>query len=199
MWPEDILYVAPQSPNPDWPHHWLYDGPYLAYTDGDEPYNELVRFVTGELDAADCGPIMMHGASSGGGFAARLYCSGEDFGGRLWAVMVDDPVPDAGVIGCRPSSSVQRVLFTHSAELAREAALFEDNRCTGSPTQPYPWYCQDDIGFDPEEYEAHIGQETILARETHVGGNDPAYNFWSINLSWWFEYDPVRFAALEFR
>ena len=43
------------------------------------------------------GFFRVQGLLCGGGFAARIYCSGEDFGGRVWGVFVDDPVPDAGV------------------------------------------------------------------------------------------------------
>lgn len=190
---EGIIRVVPQSPNPEWPHFWLYDGPYLSYTDSDAPFDELVEFVTGQLDANNCGPVMLQGGSNGAAFGAKIYCRGIDFGGRLWSVIIDDPVPDAGVIGCDPSPTVERSLFTHSGEVARESALFEDNRCTQSPTLPHPWYCEDDTGFSIEEYESHIGQTSFLSRENHVGANDRDLDFWAINLRWWHEFDPERF------
>ena len=109
-----IKYLGPHSGNNEQPWFWLYDGPHNFQNDpGDtnQPYNQLVADLTATLDSNDCGPTMLYGASNGGGFAARIYCSGEDFGGRMWGVMVDDPVPDAGVIGCSPSSNVQRTPF----------------------------------------------------------------------------------------
>jgi hypothetical protein len=196
---EGILFLVPQSPNAEWPHFWLYDGQYEVYTDSDAPFDELTAFLTAELDRNNCGPVMLYGASNGAGFAAKLYCRGQDFGGRVWSVMVDDPVPDAGVVGCSPSPSVQRTLFTHSAEIAGDAELFEDDRCSRSPTLRWPWYCEDDIGFGVAEYEAHIAQTSHLTRDEHVGANPPEYNFWNINLSWWYDYDPERFPQLELR
>ncbi len=201
-WAGGIKYLAPHSGNPEFPWFWLYDGPdNNAYDpgDSDKPYNDLVAYLTDYLDQNDCGPVMLYGASAGGGLAARIYCSGEDFGGRMWGVMVDDPVPDAGVIGCSPSPNVQRSLFVHSTELVETAATFVDNRCSQSPVLEFPWYCQDDIGFDLAEYEAEIGQKSVWGREEHLGVNTPETNFWTINLSWWYEFDPITYAELEGR
>lgn len=198
-WRGGLLYLQPHSGNPEPPWFWLYDGPHNTRRDpgdSDKPYNDLVAMLTETLDAHGCGPTMLYGASNGGGFAARIYCSGEDFDGRLWGVFVDDPVPDAGVVGCSPSPRVERSLFVHSTEVVTEAARFRNNRCSRSPTLQWPWYCQDDTGFDLEEYEAHIGQESVWGRENHVGRNRDAVNFWKQASNWWYQHDPVTYAAL---
>ena len=198
QWAGGLRYLAPHSPNPDAPWFWLYDGPHnTRYDPGDtnKPYRDLVAYLTDTLDENGCGPVMIHGASSGGGFAARILCSGEDFGGRLWGVFVDDPVPDAGVIGCSPSSRVERSLFVHSTEVVTEAARFRNNRCSRSPTLEWAWYCQDDIGFDLEEYEAHIGQQSVWGRHGHTDRNRYGVNFWRQVGTWWHEYDPATYPA----
>jgi len=197
VWEEDLLYLTPASPNNEWPHFWLYDGPHNYEFDPDdttEPYDNLVSYLTDYLDQNECGPVMMHGASNGGCLAAKIYCSGEDFGGRLWMAIVDDPVPDAGVIGCAPSPAVQRSLFVHSTELVTSAESYVDNRCSQTDVVEYPWYCQDDIGFDKEEYEAHIGQETILGREEHVGVNNDETSFWVNVITWWSTIDQTVYS-----
>lgn len=198
VWGDDLLYLTPHSGNTEFPFFWLYDGPHnMQYDpgDSDQPFLDLVSYLTDYLDANDCGPVFMHGASNGGGMAARIYCSGEDFGGRLWAALIDDPVPDAGVVGCAPSSSVQRVLFVHSTELVEKAATFVDDRCSQSDAVEWPWYCMDDIGFDKEEYESHIGQETVWGREEHVGVNTDETNFWRLHDPWWETFDAEAYAA----
>ena len=169
-WDAGIKYLGPRSGSSEFPWFWPYDGDYNFQNDpGDSnpPYTQLVSNLTTTHDSNGCGPTMMHGASNGGGFAARIYYSGEDFGGRLWGVMVDDRVPDAGVIGCSPSWNVRRSLFVHSTEVVETAASFVNDCCSDSPLVEYPWYCQDDIGFDLVEYEPHIGQESVWARVEH--------------------------------
>jgi hypothetical protein len=197
QWESDLLYLRPASPNNEPPHFWLYDGPHNFARDvGDtnKPYNDIVDYLTAYLNRNECGPVMMHGASNGGGLAARIYCSGEDFGGRLWMAFIDDPVPDAGVIGCSPSPAVQRSLFVHSTELAEQAETFVNNRCSRTAAQ-YAWYCQDDIGFDVDEYEAHIGQESFLARNLHSDANRNDLSFWSQVHNWWADIDMGAYRA----
>lgn len=202
LWGEGIWFLKPHSGNTTFPYFWLYDGPHneaLDPGDDQQPYDDLVAYLRGVLDDHDCGPTLLYGASNGGGFAAKLYCKGEDFDGRVWGVIVDDPVPDAGVVGCSPSPNVQRSMFVHSTEVITEAERFVDNRCSQSPTLEFTWYCEDDTGFDLAEYEAHIGQESLWGRENHLGVNNDETNFWNIVLRWWYEYDPVTYAHLESR
>ncbi|WP_162942016.1 hypothetical protein [Desertimonas flava] len=145
---------------------WEYDGPHDYAVDpetGDEEYQAIVEFLTGYLDERDCGPVLVVGYSNGGGLAAKLLCQGEDFGGRAWGFIVDDPVMDDGVLECEPSPLVRHVLFTHSEELVADAeAANGDCSVTG-------WYCEDNHTMPLADYEAATGYPSQLQREFHGG------------------------------
>ncbi len=63
------------------------------------------------IDGAGCGRVIVVGFSNGGAFAAKLYCRGENFDGRLARVIVDDPVTDHAVEGCAPAAGVRVTLY----------------------------------------------------------------------------------------
>ena len=86
-------------------HQWLY-----AETEN----FEAGRFIVATAIAnASCDNVVVNGFSNGGAFAARLFCDGVSFGGRLRAVVIDDPVADAITNGCQPptDADVEVVLF----------------------------------------------------------------------------------------
>lgn len=60
---------------------------------------------------AGCDVILLGGFSNGAAFAAKLYCRGETFDGRLVGVVVDDPVPDHAADGCQPDPAVALTLY----------------------------------------------------------------------------------------
>ncbi len=180
---EGVTEVWPTSPGGAF---WLYDGPHNFANDpdtGDADYQSLVTFLEGVLTASGCGPTVIIGYSNGGGFAAKLYCEGEDFGGRAWAYMIDDPVMDDGVRGCAPSPNIRKVMFTHSDELTAQAAT-ANHSCTVTT-----WYCEDNRTMPLSEYETVVGQTSIRQREFHGGGDgtwkDDFYAAWAVPARWW--------------
>jgi hypothetical protein len=97
---------------------WVYDP--------EDRYEEALAVV--EDAAATCDEIILNGFSNGAAFAAVMYCRGENFGGRLRRVVLDDPLPDQGVVGCDPEPSVGVALYWTGA-LAGEFGPGVD--CTG--------------------------------------------------------------------
>lgn len=192
----DKTFIWPYSGNDEFPHFWLYDGPYLTYGDDDTAYDAAVANIRTSIDANNCGPVMITGASNGGAFLAKMYCRGEDFGGRLWAVHVDDPVPDAGVLNCTPSPTVIRTMFTHSTQLVEEAAALPGGICSATTSMYGSWYCEDDRALTLAEYEAAIGEASILSRAEHSGRASAETDFWQFVTPWFHEYDPDRFSAI---
>ena len=87
---DGVSVISPDGNAEGWGgRQWLYfpDGEYTAA-------RKVVEDAT-----AGCDQLIIHGFSNGAAFAAKLYCRGETFGGRLVRVVVDDPVVDAGVTG----------------------------------------------------------------------------------------------------
>ena len=192
----DKTFIMPHSGNDEFPFFWLYDGPYLVYSDNDDSYNASVDIIRTAIDENDCGPVMLTGQSNGAAFVAKMYCRGEDFGGRLWAVHADDPVMDAGVLGCDPSPTVIRTLFTHSTELVEEAPTFPGLICSNRQSVYGSWYCEDDQVLTLEQFEAEIGEESVWSRELHIDPPTGELSFWWFVTDWWHEYDPTRFDPL---
>lgn len=77
----------------------------------DSGYTAARQVVADAIAGANCGRVVVNGFSNGAAFAAKLYCRGESFDGRLVGVMVDDPVTDRAVEGCAPPSGVPVVLY----------------------------------------------------------------------------------------
>jgi hypothetical protein len=77
--------------------------------DGDDDFAEARQIV--EQAVTTCDAIMLDGFSNGAAFAAALYCSGENFDGRLLRVVIDDPVTDASVVDCAPDPAVAVALY----------------------------------------------------------------------------------------
>ena len=97
-------YVAPTGNGSAWGgSEWRYDS--------GGAYTEAVGIIRAAVDADGCTSISVHGFSNGAAMAAKLFCSGETFDGRLRGVVVDDPVPDHGTAGCAPASGVQVKLY----------------------------------------------------------------------------------------
>ena len=179
---EGVTEVWPTSPTGAF---WLYDGPHnFAYdpTTGEAEYQVIVTFLRGVLTQRQCGPTVVIGYSNGGGLAAKLFCNGETFGGRVWGSIVVDPVMDDGVRGCAPSPLVRKVLFTHSDELKASAAS-ANHSCSVTS-----WYCEDNRTMPVSEYETVIGRTSFRASQYHnasMGWSDSALAPWSVQAQWW--------------
>jgi hypothetical protein len=99
---DEVSVIAPDGNAEGWgARQWLYfpDGEYTSARD--------------TVDAAidGCGQLIVNGFSNGGAFAAKLYCRGETFDGRLTRVVVDDPVVDHAADACTPDPSVDLTLY----------------------------------------------------------------------------------------
>lgn len=113
---------------------WLYE------VEGD--YRTARGVVVGAVDDEGCTRIIIDGFSNGAAFAAKLYCRGETFGGRLARVIIDDPVTDHAVEGCAPARAVVVTLYWTGAL----AGLSQP----GASCAPADWTCAggSTIGID---------------------------------------------------
>ncbi|MFV0309598.1 MAG: hypothetical protein ACK5OX_17855 [Desertimonas sp.] len=80
---------------------WLY------FPDAD--YADAVEVVRAAIEGCDV--VLLGGFSNGATFAAKVYCRGETFDGRLAGVIVDDPVPDHAADDCAPAPGVPVTLY----------------------------------------------------------------------------------------
>ena len=112
----DVTVLAPTGNADGWgARQWLYFP--------DDEYDGRPR-PSWPTAVAGCDEIIVNGFSNGGAFAAKLYCRGETFDGRLVRVVVDDPVVDHGVEGCAPDPAVDVTLYwTGALELHGPAGL----------------------------------------------------------------------------
>ena len=98
----DVTVVSPTGNADGWGgRQWLYFP--------DDEYDAARGIVADAV--AGCDEIIVNGFSNGGAFAAKLYCRGESFDGRLVRVVVDDPVVDSGVESCAPDPAVAVTLY----------------------------------------------------------------------------------------
>jgi hypothetical protein len=101
-------------------------------------YNDARDVVAEAIDDADCDAVLVNGFSNGAAFAAKLYCRGETFDGRLVAVVIDDPVVDAAVQGCDPDPDVAVTLYWTGGLVPPAVAGWdceeEDWTCEGGKT-----------------------------------------------------------------
>ena len=96
--------VAPTGNAGGWGgRQWLYGS--------SAQYSSARGIVASAITDNGCGRVVLYGFSNGAAFAAKLYCQGETFGGRVVGVVVDDPVTDHAVDGCRPAGGVALKLY----------------------------------------------------------------------------------------
>jgi hypothetical protein len=121
--------------------------------------------VTSAADAAGCARIIVVGFSNGGAFAAKLYCRGETFGGRLVGVIVDDPVVDHAVEGCGPAGGVRAALYWSGALAATSVPGWncadQDWTCEGGTTIGIDAYAASiGVGAKPSATTAHAAYQS---------------------------------------
>lgn len=126
----DVTVVRPGGNADGWGgKQWLYFP--------DARYQQVRTTVQGAIDGAGCGQVIVKGFSNGAAAAAKLYCRGERFGGKVVGYVVDDPVPDQGVIGCKPASGMKvRLYWTGGLSGATDgwSCAKEDWTCEGGST-----------------------------------------------------------------
>jgi hypothetical protein len=109
---------------------------------------------------AGCRQVIIHGFSNGAAFAAKLYCRGETFGGRLVRVVVDDPVVDEAVTACSPDASVGVTLYWTGALEGQAQPGWDcaeaDWTCEGGHTIGIDAYAESlDTPLKPSPFDQH--------------------------------------------
>jgi hypothetical protein len=163
---EGLVEVAPAGNGSAWGgREWAYFP--------ESGYAAAKGSVTAAVDAAGCGQIILDGFSNGAAFAAKLYCRGETFGGRLVGVIIDDPVVDHAVEGCRPAGGVRVVLYWTGALTATSAP--------GWNCADQDWTCEGGTTIGIDAYQAALGvARTQSANSTHAWYTSPPEL-----SSWW--------------
>lgn len=141
---DGVTVVSPSGNADGWgARQWLYfpDGEY-----------EAARAIIAE-DVASCDQIIVDGFSNGAAFAAKLFCRGESFDGRLVRVVVDDPVVDAAVEGCAPAPSVDVVLYWTGA--------LEGTALPGWDCESGGWTCEGGTTIGIDAYASALGAEVL--------------------------------------
>lgn len=165
---QPVTIVFPRSPQGQF---WEYDGPHdfqydpSSQTD-EQSYNAVVTRIKTSLSSDGCtGPLLLVGGSNGGAAAAKIYCRGETFEGRLQGIILDDPVPDQAVLNCSRQNLKFKV-YTYSDELTNEAnqAGGVSYRCKDMPSQ---WYCENDTALSRARFEQEIGFAGVRQRQFH--------------------------------
>ena len=128
-------------------------------------YEQVRATVAGALDAAGCGHVVVQGFSNGAAAAAKLYCRGEDFGGRVRGYIVDDPVPDNGVTGCQPRSGMPlRLYWTGGLAVATD----------GWPCTTQDWTCEGGRTIGIARYARELGAQAVPSiHGTHTQYDSP--------------------------
>lgn len=158
---------------------WMYYDDQFDYPRSSYPqasYEGAKAVVDAALAQRSCGQIVVQGFSNGAAFAAKMYCRGETFGGRVVGYIIDDPVTDKGVDGCAPAPGVQIRLF-HSTDLMGTAG-------SGGPCRPnLTWFCDGNWRYTAAQYDALIGASNVGPFKP---GHYPSKNeYATIMNAWW--------------
>jgi hypothetical protein len=116
---------------------------------------------------------VLDGFSNGAAFAAKLYCRGETFGGRLVGVIVDDPVVDHAVEGCSPARGVRIALYWTGA--------LDGTSQPGWNCAQQDWTCEGGTTIGIDAYQGALG----VARRPSVHGTHAWFQEPPELSSWW--------------
>ena len=153
-----VTYLAPTGNASGWGgRQWLYF-PEAGYQAG-------LLAVAASIDGAGCTRVILDGFSNGAAFAAKLYCRGESFGGRLARVIVDDPVTDHAVAGCGPAAGVAITLYWTGA--------LEGQAQPGWNCAAADWTCEGGSTIGIASYAAALA---TTATASPMGGHTPYAN-----------------------
>lgn len=107
-----------------------------------------VERITAVTDEAGCERVVVHGFSNGASMAAATLCSGEDLGGRLDGVIIDDPVTDASTQPCTPADVPVTVYWT---------GALDETAPPGTQCDTIDWTCEGGVVRGIEVFTADIG------------------------------------------
>lgn len=164
----DQTWIWPNGNADGWGgRQWLY-----ATT---TEYNQALTNITNSVNPQNCGQIVLAGGSNGAAMAAKMYCQGYNFGGKLVGVIPDDPVPDQGVDNCAPAQDVELQLVQSD----------EMNSWVGSSIRTCAsmgdWTCQGNV-LPRAIYASRIGAANPYYSPSHSGVQH-LYNGWM--NEWW--------------
>ena len=143
---DGITEVSPTGNADGWnARQWLYFP--------DESFTEARDVVATALDETSCTTVVIDGFSNGAAFAAKLYCSGETFGGTVVGVVVDDPVTDASAANCQPAASVEVALYWTTALEAQSAP--------GTDCGAMDWTCEGGTLIGIDAYSGDLGASVM--------------------------------------
>lgn len=155
--------VAPTGNADGWGgKQWLYFP--------DTRLTELRQIVSRAISDNACTRVIVHGFSNGGAAAAKLYCRGDSFGGKVVGYVIDDPVPDHGADTCAPAAGIKgRLYWTGGLSPA-----------AGWNCQEADWTCEGGTTVGIQKFASNLKLTTTQsARTTHEPyTNPPEYQSW---------------------
>ncbi len=144
VYQNDIKQLTPRGNDEAWDgYQWLYFP--------EDRYQETVLILNATVEEGGCTDVVLNGFSNGAAFAGKLFCQGEDLGGRLRGVVIDDPVPDNGTAGCSPAAGVEKALYWTGA-LAGPAPA-------GADCVSIDWTCEGGTSAGIDQYAQDMGAD----------------------------------------
>jgi hypothetical protein len=163
---DGVLEVEPGGNAAGWGgRQWLYFP--------ESGYAAARAIVQQSIDEAGCGPVVLYGFSNGGAFAAKLYCRGETFGGRVRGVVIDDPVVDNAVNGCGPARGVRVALYWTGG--------LEATAQPGWDCGSGDWTCEGGTTIGIDAYQGALG---VSRKQSPNSSHAPYWNAPELN-AWW--------------
>lgn len=118
-------------------------------------YTEALESIVQATDAAGCTEVVVNGFSNGGAMAAKLFCAGEDLGGRVLGVVVDDPVTDASADACTPAAGVQVALYW--------TGRLPGWGSPGTECEAIDWTCEGPVVISVDDYAENLGTAVLAS------------------------------------
>lgn len=128
-------------------------------------YAEVRQIVARAIEESGCERVILHGFSNGGALTAKLYCRGEDFGGKVIGYVIDDPVVDHAADQCKPlAGKGLRLYWTGALSKATDGWECEDG----------DWTCEGGTTIGIDKYAANLGvKPTQSAKTKHAPYDEP--------------------------
>ena len=137
----------------------------------DDAYAVVKGTVTAAIASAGCDKVVVHGFSNGAAAAAKLFCRGERFDDHVVGYVIDDPVVDHGVDGCKPDAKAKvKLYWTGGLESAVDGWSCKDA----------DWTCEGGTTIGIARYAAALGtSQTPSIHQKHEEYSEPPeYSSW---------------------
>ena len=165
----DVTVISPNgNHNSSWGNlEWLY------FPEGG--YQEVRTIISNAINAQTCGQVVVNGFSNGGGAAAKLYCRGETFGGKVVGIFINDPVPDAGTDSCTPNVA--------NVHLFRSGSL--EGAIVGGDCAGMDWTCEGGVLYPLATYVSKLHLNSNQYDFDQNAGHSESPQTDAIISSWW--------------